>query len=223
MKFLNNKIIVVEGIDGSGKGTQSKNIVKYLKEKGINVIFQDFPTYKTPAGKLLGKYLNGELKNKFNKTTFMSSLYALDRLTWLEETNIESGDWIVFDRFTYSSLAFQASLSNEESEEVFKWVWDTEFDFMGLPEADLVLWLDVTPKVAQQNVLKKAERDYTKKGLDLHEGNIKTLEGARLGYKNMNESYPDFFKQIVCDDGEEMFSQEEIFEKIVSHIEEIQR
>lgn len=215
-------IITINGIDGSGKGTHSKKLKEYLEKFG-SVLFQDFPTYTTPAGKLLGKYLDGKLENTYNKPTFLASIYAMDRLEWWESIKDKDGyDFILFDRFTYSALAFQSSFAGNEENEMFNFIKDTEFNFMGLPKSDLVIWLDISPELAQKNILQKSKREYTEQKQDLHEKNINILIGARQGYFNLMQKMPDVVKRVKVDNEIKMNSFEENFKKIKDLVSKLQ-
>ena len=159
-----NKIIVIEGTDGCGKETQSKRLVSYLENKNVNVIKQDFPNYESPSCAPVKMLLNGELGSSANSLdAYQSSiLFAVDRLcTFKKELkNFEksSDAVLVLDRYVESNLLYQACKIDDatEREQYTKWLFDLEYDKLKLPKPDIVIYLNVPPKVTTQLVKSRA-------------------------------------------------------------------
>ena len=111
---MEGKLIVIEGAcDGIGKTTQFKLLKKYLEDNGYNVCSHHFPTYDSKQGKLTEYYLNGDFGNPNDLSPYLvNSIYAVDRaITWNDKLKeaYYSGDIILLDRYTTSSLIYQSS------------------------------------------------------------------------------------------------------------------
>lgn len=169
MNHKKGKLVVIDGTDGSGKGTQTELLLKHLEDEGKQHKYIDFPRYYTSFhGKMVGRYLKGEFGSKESSSPYLSSLfYAMDRLTardeiidWLEEGNV-----VVANRYTTSSMAFQtARVPKKDREEFLKWLYEMEYKEHKLPKEDLVLFLYVPVEISQKLIEQKAgkERRYAK-------------------------------------------------------------
>ncbi|MFO0703535.1 MAG: hypothetical protein U0525_02305 [Patescibacteria group bacterium] len=183
------KFIVIDGGDGSGKATQAKLLIDYLKKNKIRVKYFDFPQYEKYFGKLAGRFLAGEFGSLDEVSPYLASLtYALDR--WSESNNISnwlnSGGWIVSNRYTSSSLAHQTAKFKTKSKqnEFYDWATKLEYKELGLPKEDVVIYLQVTPTVARKLTAKKSQRIYIKKKMDIAEKNLKhQIDSAKMYLK----------------------------------------
>ncbi len=178
------KLIVIEGSDGSGKSVQSNLLAKRLNASVI-----EFPQYyKTVFGKLIGQYLNGELKlNPYAA----SLLYAWDRLEAREQIlDMLRKCNVVANRYIASNIAHQgARLSRKEQQKFIKWLENIEFKENKMPRPDLTFYLYVPIDVAQQLILKKDKREYLKeKKKDIHEKDIAYLKKVEAIYKKLSKS-----------------------------------
>lgn len=176
-------IIAIEGIDGSGKGTQSKWLVDELTRMGRQVDFLQFPQYTTTDfGKEVGHYLNGEygaLDQVHPK--FSAMLYALDRFQCRDRisASVASGHIVVCDRYVGSNLAHQsARVDVEKRGETQAWIANLEFAILGVPKPDIVFFLDMPPLNAKTLIAKKDARSYTDKAADLHEASTDHLQDS---------------------------------------------
>ena len=214
--------IVIEGIDSSGKTLQAKKVVEKLKELGKEVIYADFPTYeKTTFGKLVGNYLRGDL-GKRSEIPFeiRCMLYAIDRYQFKEvyEKALEEGKIIVSNRFTQSNMGFQPlEFEGKERENAIKWI---ELLESRLPQADIVLLLNVNPKTAFELSEQKTIRKYLK-GLkrDIHEESINLQIKAAENYLNIAEKKHNWVVINCMNKDGSLKSKEEIFSKVWAHIE----
>lgn len=175
------KLVVMDGTDGSGKGTQTELLLKYLDDHDISNKYIDFPRYYTSFhGKMVGKFMSGELGSLDEVSPYLASLiYALDRLTardelvdWLDEGNL-----VVANRYTTSSFAFQTvRVKKSEREEFLKWLYNMEYKEHKLPKEDLVLFLYVPVEVSQKllDKKKKTTRKYLTNGKkkDINESDV---------------------------------------------------
>lgn len=139
-------IINIEGSDGSGKHTQTVKLVEALKQKGLNVLSQDFPNYKSPSSAPVKMYLAGEFGDTAScMDSFQGSvLYAVDRLCTMK--TLDNQDSIlVLDRYTNSNLIYQNTkiLDKQERDRFEKWLLDLEFNKLKLPKPNLVLFLNM--------------------------------------------------------------------------------
>ncbi len=212
------KLIVIEGLDGSGKATQTKNLYNYLKENNQDVVTVTFPDYDSPASVLVKMYLNSEFGDDPNAVNAYSAsaFYAVDRVAsfiknWKKD--YDSGKTILCDRYATSNIIYQMSKVPENQRDSFiEWQYDFEYNKLGLPAPDQVIYLDVEPEVSQKLMLKRYQGDESKK--DLHEKNVDFLlncrENALYAAKKLN------WNVISCTKDGEMKSIEEIFQEILN-------
>ncbi len=182
---MKGKLIVIEGLDGSGKSTQIKRLCDVLAEKGINNLKQiKLPDYESESSSLVRMYLNGDFgKNPGDVNAYAASaFYAVDRFAnfktkWLE--NYNNGEIILADRYTTSNAYHQATkLPEEEWAEYFKWLEDFEYNKLGIPKPDAVIYLDMPIEISQKMMTSRYEGDENKK--DIHEANTKYLNSCRV-------------------------------------------
>lgn len=167
------RLIVLEGTDGSGKSTQFARLCRRLEQAGIPFQKLVFPQYQEESSALIRMYLAGEFGTHPSDVNgyAASAFYAVDRYAsykkvWGEW--YESGGLVLADRYTTSNAVHQASkLPPEEQEDFFRWLTDFEFDKLGLPAPDLVIYLDMPTELAVQN-LRRREAD-THTTADIHE------------------------------------------------------
>jgi len=209
-------IIAIEGIDGVGKGTQSKLLYDCLINEGHKASLISFPDYSGFFGQMVGEYLNGKFGTiDVIHPKLAAILYALDRWQkFKERDNLLSDDYLILDRYVPSNLAHHAAkLKGGERTDLINWISELEYDILGLPRPDLVIVLDADTKLAESQVLKKKSRKYTSLAKDLHESDPVYLEEVRKVFLHLcsaNESYT----RIECDAEGKMKSIEEISQEI---------
>ena len=217
------KLIVIEGLDGSGKATQANLLYEKLKRNYDNVKKVTFPDYESESSAPIKMYLRGELSDKPDGVNAFaaSSFYAVDRYisykTNWEETYSNDGI-IVADRYTTSNGVHQCSkLPNEEWEGFMDWLYDFEYNKIGIPKPDVVIYLDMSPEVSQKLMSKRYMGDESKK--DIHEKDKEYLEKSRkAAYFCVCH---DNWTRIKCDDGETPLSIEEISDKIFDVVSKV--
>lgn len=220
---MKSKIIVIEGLDGSGKATQTKILAEKLESRGLKVRKLEFPDYSNPSSALVKMYLGGEFGSKPEDVNAYaaSAFYAVDRVAsymqfWKKD--YQDGTVILSDRYATSNIIYQmAKVEDSQREQFIEWQADFEYKKLGLPEADAVIYLDVDPDVSQKLMEQRYQGDNSKK--DLHESNLKFLLSCR---KSALYAAEKCGWQIVncCRDGE-IRTIEEIsadIEKIVNEI-----
>lgn len=180
---MKSSIIVIEGLDGSGKATQTKILYDKLMSKGIKTRRLEFPDYSNPSSSLVKMYLNGDFGSKPEDVNAYaaSAFYAVDRAAsymqfW--KNDYAAGTVILSDRYATSNIIYQMSkLPESEWKSFIKWQDDFEYNKFGIPRADLVIYLDVDPTVSQKLMEKRYNGDNSKK--DLHEKNLNFLLECR--------------------------------------------
>ncbi|WP_144979751.1 nucleoside/nucleotide kinase family protein [Gimesia aquarii] len=185
-------LIAIEGIDGSGKGTQAERLLAKLKQEGIAASLVGFPRYdQTLFGKSIGDFLNGRFGELDEVNPFLASLlYAGDRFESRDHIlkMIESTQVVIFDRYIPSNIAHQgAKLSGKERSEFIQWIEQIEYQIFGLPRLDLAILLDLPADYAQKLVAEKQARSYTEKVADLQEADQSYLANVRQVYLHLAE------------------------------------
>ncbi len=214
------KLIVIEGLDGSGKGTQSGLLFDYLKKKYGNVRKITFPDYESDSSAAVRMYLNGELSSDPMAVNAYaaSSFFAVDRyISFIKDwkNDYDNGTVFLADRYTTSNAVYQIG-KTDDPKVYLDWVWDYEYNKLGLPKPDLVIYLDMDPNVSAKLLMKRYNGDSDKK--DIHESNIDFLNMCRKNAMLVAEH--NNWSVIKCSDENEPFSIEDIFAKIVSVVEE---
>lgn len=176
------KLIVLEGIDGSGKHTQLEMLARAMQERGIPYATIDFPQYDGFFGKMIAHYLNGEFGSLKNVDAHFSALlFAGDRLENKKhlESLLDEGKFVLADRYIASNLAHQAARVPSSRQRQFQaWLKRLEYEIYRLPTEDLVIYLKIPPARAQQLIQRKRARKYTRRRRDLQEASSRHLEGA---------------------------------------------
>lgn len=186
------KLIVIEGIDGAGKGTQADLLARAFRDRGIPFVRFSFPRYESSFGRLIARFLNGE----FGPLTavdahFSALLYAGDRYEAKPdlEAALNAGQAIVLDRYIASNLAHQAArVPAEKRPEFISWLRQLEYGLYQLPAEDLVVYLRVPPQEGHRLVGLKSARSYTAKRRDLQEADVAHLEEAARVYDQLAQA-----------------------------------
>ena len=183
-------LIVIEGIDGAGKGTQVGMLQARLRARNKKVHAFSFPRYDvTRGGDAVGRYLNGKFGNPVAVHPQLASLlYAMDRFESRNDlrAQIAVQDVVVCDRYVPSNLAHQcAKLDDTEGEALCRWIEEIEYDLYELPVPDLIIQLDLPTELAAKLIAKKAGRSYTDLKQDGHEADLKYLTEVRKWYAKL--------------------------------------
>ena len=216
------KLIVIEGTDGSGKSTQFKKLTERVTAEGIEFQKLVFPQYSEPSSALIRMYLGGEFGTDPSDVNAYaaSSFYAVDRYAsykmdwgkWYEE-----GGLVLSDRYTTSNAVHQASKEPEEKQAAFlQWLYDFEYNKLGLPRPDLTIYLDV-PTDFTEKLLRGREADTNTKA-DIHEKDMEYLATCRKTGKKAAEFYG--WTVIHCVKDGAMRSIEDIHQEIYNHVKQ---
>ncbi len=179
---MQSKLIVIDGIDGSGKETQSNLLADYLNKIGKSVRKISFPDYDKPSSALVKMYLKGEIGQSSEINVYAASgFYASDRYISYKtdwEKDIREKDYIIADRYTTSNIIHQmVRLEEGERKAYIDWLYDYEYEKMGLPRPDLIIYLDMPPKITKKLIEKRYSGDNNKK--DILESDYEYMEKCR--------------------------------------------
>lgn len=170
---MKGRLVVFEGTDGSGKATQARMMAQRLEQEGVKYREIDFPRYGSPFAEPARLYLAGTLgSDPGDVNAYAASvLYAVDRYASYKEDwggAYEAGELILANRYTTSNAVHQASkLPAGEREAFLRWLFDLEYGRMGLPEPDLVIYLDLPTDISEQMMRRREAETGTK--ADIHE------------------------------------------------------
>ncbi len=210
------KLIVIEGTDGSGKSTQFKRMAQRLEEENIAFRKLVFPRYSEESSALIRMYLGGAFGSSPSDVNAYaaSAFYAVDRYAsykqdwgkWYEE-----GGLIFSDRYTTSNAVHQASKEPEEKQgEFLKWLYEFEYDKLGLPCPDLVIYLDVPTDFTEKMMRSREAATHT--SADIHEQDMQYLATCRRTGRTAAQYYG--WSVINCVKDGQMRSIEDIHEEI---------
>lgn len=216
--------IVIEGSDGSGKGTQYNIISQRLKDAGYNIATYDFPQYDQESSYFVREYLNGNYGSADELGAYGPSLFfALDRFHAAQniKKDLDEGKIVLANRFIGSNLAHQGQKIHDDSERTkyYDWLYGIEFDILGIPKPDLNIVLLVPADIAQKLVDLKEQRNYTEKKRDIHEADLNHLSRAVAAYEQLCDQFPDQFTAIQGTKNGELLTIEDTTELIWSALE----
>ena len=201
------RLIVLEGLDGSGKATQAKLLAAHLAAQGFSVREVTFPNYESDSSALVKMYLAGQFGDKPDDVNAYaaSSFYAVDRYASYKKdwgSFYENGGIVIADRYTTSNAVHQCSkLPPEQWETFLGWLFDFEFPLLGLPAPDKVIYLQVDPAVSQKLMTERYHGDESKK--DVHEKDIEYLARSRRAAEDKRHPPPDLRARPITQRAEE--------------------
>lgn len=170
------KLIVIEGVDASGKETQTGLLCQWLEESGKRTARLSFPDYDSPSSALVKMYLGGEMGSEPGAVSpYAASLfYAADRyasfkMKWAKL--MEEDVYIIADRYVTSNIVYQAAKFEDETEktEFINWLRDLEYNRLGLPVPDKVLFLNMEPDAAAKLMSGRKNKITGDAEKDIHE------------------------------------------------------
>ena len=214
------KLIVIEGTDGSGKSTQFRMLWEHLQADGVPFQHIVFPQYQEESSALIRMYLGGQFGSRPSDVNAYaaSSFYAVDRYASYKKSWgdwYEAGGLVLSDRYTTSNAVHQTSKEPEEKQGQFlQWLYDFEYEKLGLPRPDLTIYLDV-PTDFTEKLLRHREQD-TNTTADIHEKDMQYLATCRKVGRKAAEFYG--WTVIRCVRDGAMRSIEDIHEEIYHHV-----
>ncbi|MBE6756431.1 MAG: thymidylate kinase [Ruminococcaceae bacterium] len=220
---MKGKLIVIEGLDGSGKSTQINLLAEEVKRRGLQYKQIKLPNYDGDSSALVKMYLAGTFgKNPEDVNAYAASaFYAVDRFASFKtiwKDDYEKGSVILADRYTTSNAYHQMIKQPRENWDAYiEWLEDFEYNKIGIPKPDLVIYLDMPVEISQKLMTSRYEGNESKK--DVHEANVAYLNACREAAAYASEKMG--WVRIACSDGDNARSIEAIAEDIRTSIERI--
>lgn len=217
---MQGTLIVIEGLDGSGKATQTEKLYQGLLAQGKQVRKVSFPDYESDSSALVKMYLRGEFGNDPGDVNpyAASTFYAVDRYASFKrnwELFYRQGGIILADRYTTSNAIHQCSkLPEDQWDSFLDWLFTFEYLQMGIPAPDLVFYLRTDTAISQLLLTGRYQGNEEKK--DIHERNLDYLARSRLAADYCADKLG--WKTIQCTQNKEMRSVEEIHQEILNQI-----
>ena len=216
------KLIIIEGLDGCGKSTQTALLENYFNSENIKYKKIKLPDYESPSSTLVKMYLGGEFGSNADSVNAYAAgaFYAVDsfasyKLGW--ESDYKSGTLILADRYATSNSIYQMEkIDKEKWDEYLEWSADFEYNKIGIPKPDAVIYLDMPVEISQKLMSERYNGDESKK--DVHEANTAFLNRCRQAALYAAEKQN--WIVIPCSDGEKPLDIEEIHKNIVLNIKE---
>ncbi len=226
MSAVSGKLIVIEGMDGSGKATQTQILAQKLKEQGQEIEVCDFPQYGHWSAIFVEKYLNGYFGIAEQVGPYQASIfYALDRYVKAPQIKkwLEQGKVVLSNRYVSANQGHQGGkIKNlEERKKFFDWLDNLEHKILQIPRPDLIIFLHVPPEIGQKLVDLKEKREYLGgQKRDIHEADLQHLKDAEQSFLYLAKNYPNWIK-IDCVKNNQILPKEEIHQKIWQIVQKI--
>ncbi len=215
-------LIVIDGPDGTGKGTQHDHLKKRLKKQGAPYTSYDFPIYSSPPAWYIEAYLRGDFGTLEEIGPELASLFfALERFSQKQDIlrDLAAGKVLISNRYVAANMGHQGAKINDPNERLafYRWLDELEYVICGLPRANLNIILELPPEIAQQRVDGKASRAHLHgETRDLHEASLDHLTMAADRYREICDLFPEEFVRVDASG-----SEEEVHERIWAHVERL--
>src|SRR3989344_3240164 len=228
------KFFVMEGVDGSGKATQSKLLVEALKSKGHKVQKVDFPQYGKVSAGLVENYLKGVYGPSNEVGPYRASIfYACDRydLSFQIRKWVNEGTMVVADRYVASNIGHQGGkliTSKKAWEKYVSWLHHLEYELFGIPKPDYTFILKISPELSMKMSNKITDKEKQKKRnaylgshkkQDIHEADKKHLINGLRSYVAISKKYPKEYKIVECEEKGKFLPLDVIHKKILALVE----
>ena len=222
---MSGKLIVIEGLDGSGKATQTELLCKYLTEMNIGFTKLSYPNYNSPSSALVKMYLSGAFgKNAKDVSAYIAStFYAADRYATFKTEGLEdyynNGGIILADRYTTANMVHQAGKikDDKERQKFLDWLLDFEFNLYGLPKPTRTFFLNMPTEYAIE-LMKNRENKFTHaQAKDIHESDSSHLQDSYNAACSLVDKY-DWY-EVKCVKNDKIRTIEDIHEEIYAEVE----
>lgn len=220
------KFIVTEGIDGSGKATQTKLLKERLEKEGYKILIGDFPRYyDSEWGKLVARFLRGEFGKLKEVNPYLAILpFMIDQYTWSRDVAsryLDKGGIIISNRYFSSNVHNIAKLYGRARSKFRDWIWKMGYENLEIIRPDLILFLDVPPQISRKLNLNKEDREYLKKKKrDIHEKDQRHQKSAYNEYLRHVKLY-DYWKRIPCCQHGKISSPERIHQRVWGSVSKV--
>lgn len=217
------KLIVIEGVDSSGKETQTNLLYEYYINRGEQIKKISFPDYESDFCMPVKRYLAGDLGSDPEDVNAYaaSSFYAIDRYASYKRdwgNFYHNGGTVLCDRYVTSNIVHQAMKLKGDKTEFIKWLTDFEYDKMGLPIPDAVIFLDMPTEYARILMANRKNKITGEEEKDIHEKNASYLQEA---YDNAVAIAKELgWHRISCVKDGKIKEISEIHEEITTFLEE---
>lgn len=226
-KNKTGKLIVIDGIDGSGKATQVKLLAEKLKKLKVRVKTIDFPRYYDNFfGQLIGEYLSGSYGDFIQTNPRIASvLYAADRFESSQQIKswLAQGYVVIADRYVSANQIHQGGkIADSRKRQTFlTWLDEMEYKVFKIPQPDLVIYLDVPFEVSQawlkQKVAKRRKK-YLRGRKDVAENNLLHLKNSRASALSLAKRNKNWVR-IKCCQGMVCLAPEQVHELVLATIQ----
>ena len=195
-------LIAIDGVDASGKQTQTELLKKRLENDELKIKSVSFPAYDNPSSTLVKMYLNGEFGDKPS------------------DVNAYATSTFFADRYVSSNLIHQASkIENQEEKDKFlTWLDDLEYNVYGLPRPNVTIFLDMPPKYGIELMKDRANKSNGGDKKDIHESDISYLQKSYDNAVYVSKRFG--WKHISCVENGKIRSVEDINDEIYAVIKE---
>ncbi|HLC89065.1 MAG TPA: thymidylate synthase, partial [Candidatus Nanoarchaeia archaeon] len=222
------KFIVIDGLDGSGKGTQTRMLVDRLNKEGHEVEMVDFPQYGNWSAHFVERYLRGEFGSAAEVSAKKASLfYALDRYaaSFKIKQKLAEGKMIISNRYVSANKGHQLGKIGDQQEwpDFLDWINQTEYSILNIPVPDLTLFLHMKPEIGQKLVDQKAAREYTHgQKRDLHEADLSHLQNAEKAFLFcLKNDKVENWHRLICFNNDQPKTIDEIHQEIYRKVKEM--
>lgn len=219
------RLIVIEGVDGSGKETQSEKLAAHLQQDGERVLRVSYPRYDKDSSAMVRHYLGGNFGEDPDAISpyVASTFYAADRYaSYKEELEpfLAQGGTVIADRYTTSNMVHQAGKIHDDGERraFLDWLMDYEFNLLGLPRPDRIFFLDIPPVTASLLTADRANKMTGEAEKDIHESNPAYMKESYRNARKLAEDYG--WTTVTCVENGILRSIEDIHEEIYRQVRE---
>ena len=217
-----SRLIIIEGLDGCGKSTQTALLEEYFSSENIKYKKIKLPDYDSPSSTLVKMYLGGEFGSSADDVNAYAAgaFYAVDRfasykLGW--KSDYDSGTLILADRYATSNSIYQMEkIEKSKWDEYLDWSADFEYNKIGIPKPDLVIFLDMPVEISQRLMTSRYNGDENKK--DVHEADVTFLQNCRRAALYAAERQG--WKVVPCASGNQPLSIEETHNIVIDLVKE---
>lgn len=217
-----SRLIIIEGLDGCGKSTQTALLEEYFSSENIKYKKIKLPDYDSPSSTLVKMYLGGEFGSSADDVNAYAAgaFYAVDRfasykLGW--KSDYDSGTLILADRYATSNSIYQMEkIEKSKWDEYLDWSADFEYNKIGIPKPDLVIFLDMPVEISQRLMTSRYDGDENKK--DVHEADVTYLQNCRRAAIYAAERQG--WKIVPCASGSQPLSIEQIHNTVIELVKE---